>query len=357
MSISLRHHTAKALRPTRLSLENLEDRTVPAVIDMGVRMRPPPSTTWSFSRPPPAANISADEFLRINSAKKVEQGYNSAGSPRSSTKSTPRTRSSACRPWCRSPPTASPTASSSSTWTRGAQPADLARRASASMCQLQHVYGYSAATKRLGGLAPGLATSAQLHPLDPRLSGGNDMADMLSTSRKTCSPPAATRNPLVYLYSKFGVAFGKQHWQRTLGPGRRRRPAAAGSPARRRQPLRQLSSATTTTTASRTATTSAWRARRWSSPARTFRRARGTSDSPYTNANGEYTFGALKEGNYRHSGNSALRLLVGPNTSGQSTDDDGPTTMSWATVLRNPPRRQKDRLRLQLRRALEDAPA
>src|SRR4029078_9007050 len=70
-----------ALHRTRLHLETLEDRTVPALLDMGVVGGSATVNTVVFQQSNPIANNQADEFLRIMSGKKMEQGYKKNAKP------------------------------------------------------------------------------------------------------------------------------------------------------------------------------------------------------------------------------------------------------------------------------------
>src|SRR5262245_25012198 len=73
--------TAKPRHNARLTLETLEDRTVPAVVDMTTVGASASVNTVVFKQSAPSANSSAEEFLRLDSGRKVEQGYNSNGRP------------------------------------------------------------------------------------------------------------------------------------------------------------------------------------------------------------------------------------------------------------------------------------
>jgi hypothetical protein len=73
--------TRSAGRPFRLQLEALEDRTVPAMINLATEGMSASVNGMVLQQADAAPNSSSDEFLRLQSAAGVRQGYNSSAAP------------------------------------------------------------------------------------------------------------------------------------------------------------------------------------------------------------------------------------------------------------------------------------
>jgi hypothetical protein len=212
------------VRPTRLLLEHLEDRTVPTAINLTTAGMSASVNGVVYQQADAAVSSSADEFLRLQSTAGTRQGYNSSSAPQYDEvdQYTKRVLLSDL-----------PAVTANGTQYRVIKLNISDGEAIQSLDELRlyisksNLSGYNPATKKLGGVAPNFDLGDNYVKLDSRLSAGR--ADMLLYI------PAPTQrsgllggllgslfdNPYLYVYSKFGVTFsnpgGMEIWGRGAG--------------------------------------------------------------------------------------------------------------------------------------------
>jgi len=213
--------TKPATRTTRLSLEALEDRTVPAVVDLTTLNASGAVDNVVFMQAAPDANVPSDEILRLSSGKKIEQGYNSDGAPQFDEKPG-RTRT------VRMLDLVPVTANGITYRVLELNINEARRNPLLSLDELRlyvsnsdSTYGYNKTTKKLGGISPVFDLGNNFVKLDTRVNDDASKGDMLVYIPQNILTAGGDSNPYVYLYSKFGVNFantgGKEKWGPAVG--------------------------------------------------------------------------------------------------------------------------------------------
>jgi hypothetical protein len=211
-----------ALHRTRLQLEALEDRTVPAQLDLTTVGASSTVNGVVFQQATPNANLLADEFLRLAASnKQVTQGYNSNGSPQYDENDN-RTRSIRMNDL-------TPITANGVTY-RVIQLNTNERQGAAlvSLDELRiyaagnaNLYGYNTNTERLDGRTAVWDLGDNWLRLNANHGGGADKADMLVYIPQSMLTAGGQTNPWVYVYCKFGVhnpnSGGNERWGPAVG--------------------------------------------------------------------------------------------------------------------------------------------
>jgi hypothetical protein len=196
-----------------LHLEQLEDRTVPAVLDLTTQGAAGTINGASFEQanPHPTGVGVIHDFLRIQSnANGVEQGYNSDARPvQLDEKSDHHTRAIQLDEL----PTVNIGGVTYDVVLLGVNQSQNGANALLSLDELRiyvadspTVSGYNATTKQLGGLTAAYDMGDNWVKLNSALSHGNGSGDMyLFVPATSLASPTGNADPYVYFYSKFGV--------------------------------------------------------------------------------------------------------------------------------------------------------
>jgi hypothetical protein len=216
------HRVPRSRRPMRLHFETLEDRTVPAAIDLTTIASSGAVKGVVFQQANPNANTSSDEILHLASNQAIEQGYNSKFRPEFD-ESSSRTRT------VRMIDLVPVTANGITYRVLQLNMNDSRSNPLLSLDELRLyvadvdiLFGYNATNKTLAGVAPVFDMGDNFIKLDGRLSGGRKVGDMfLYIPQNLLLSSGTGSNPFVYLYSKFGVNFpnsnGGEVWGAAVG--------------------------------------------------------------------------------------------------------------------------------------------
>ncbi len=212
MSI-LPFRSQKTAAPANLLLEQLEDRTVPAMLDLTTLGAAGTINGASFqqSDPQPTGVGVIHDFLRIQSnSTGVEQGYNSDARPvQLDEKSDPHTRAIHLSEL----PTVNIDGQTYRVILLGVNQSQGGSNGLISLDELRiyeadtsKVSGYNATTKQLGGLNAIYDMGDNWVKLNSGLSHGNGSGDMfLYVPDSAFTANTSNPDPYVYFYSKFGV--------------------------------------------------------------------------------------------------------------------------------------------------------
>jgi hypothetical protein len=217
----------KTFPDARLQLESLDDRLVPAVLNLTTQGSAGVINGAAFvqANPQPTGVGVINDFLRIQSQHgAVEQGYNSSAHPAQFDEKT-------------SPPSYRsihlselPTVTANGVTYRaillGVNQSQTSPFISLDELRLyvsdsSTVSGYDATTHQLGGLTAGYDLGDNWVKLNAALSHGNGSGDMyvfVPDSVFACT--SDNPDPYVYLYSKFGVHFGANGGFEQWAPGK-----------------------------------------------------------------------------------------------------------------------------------------
>jgi hypothetical protein len=210
---------------TRLHVELLEDRSVPAVIDMTTvgAIETIDSVTFLQSNPQPTGVGVINDFLRIQGKKSpVEQGYNSDARPvKFNEKKDHHTRAIRLSEL--------PTMEVGGVMCRvillGVNQSNSKPLISLDELRLYvgdtaTLSGYNATTKQLGELDPAYDMGDNWVKLDASLTHGNGSGDMLLfVPDSLLASTTGNDDPYIYLYSKFGVHHGANGGFEQWAPG------------------------------------------------------------------------------------------------------------------------------------------
>lgn len=198
-----------SFRPTRLDLEALEDRTVPAVVDLTAVGASATVDGVAFLQadPQPTGVGVIRDFLRVQSNSGVERGYNSDARPvQLDEKKDHHTRAVKLSEL--------PAVTAGGTTYRVIllgvnqdqnQPLVSLDELRLYVSNSSKEAGYNSTTKQLGNMSPRFDIGENWVKLNSALSSGNGSGDMFLFVPESLLTLPGTNDPYVYLYSKFGV--------------------------------------------------------------------------------------------------------------------------------------------------------
>jgi hypothetical protein len=208
----------------RLELESLDDRLLPAVLNLTTAGSAGVINGAAFiqANPQPTGVGVINDFLRIQGKGAVEQGYNSSAHPAQFDEKT-------SAPFYRSIHLSELPTVTANGVTYRAILLGVNQTQSSPFLSLDElrlyvsdsatVSGYDATTHQLGGLTASYDLGDNWIKLNSGLSHGNGSGDMYVFVPDSVLASATNPDPYVYLYSKFGVHFGANGGFEQWAPG------------------------------------------------------------------------------------------------------------------------------------------
>jgi hypothetical protein len=202
---SISSHNTKPRKSARLTVEALEDRSVPAVLDLTTVGASASVNNLLFEQATPEANRAADVFVQLDSGRRISQGYNTNARPQYDEVNA---RTHAVRMNDLTPLTANNVVYrviQLNVNERNRNPLISLDELRLYVANTGNLSNYRPSQKTLGGRAPIFDMGDNQVILDARNSGGRQVGDMYLYIPQSILTAGGDSNPFVYVYSKFGV--------------------------------------------------------------------------------------------------------------------------------------------------------